>query len=68
VEWQLPVTLLLVLAATVYLVRLSWRTWTGKGKGCGGRCQCGNAAESQDDSTRGTLIPVEKLTLRLRRQ
>ena len=65
-DWQLPLVLLTVATAAAYLLRQSWRTWTGKGKGCGGRCQCGDTAKSPGDSIRGSLIPVEQLTLRTR--
>ncbi len=63
---QQLLTVLCVLTATLYLARLSWRTWTGQGKGCGGRCQCSDNTKSNRDSTQDRLIPVEQLTLRAR--
>jgi hypothetical protein len=66
VDWQQHLVLLIVAAAAAYLVRLSWRTWTGKGKGCGGRCQCGDTGKSQGPSAHRNLIPVDQLTLRTR--
>jgi hypothetical protein len=65
-SWQLSLVLCLIAVAAAYLVRQSWRTWTGQGKGCGGRCQCGDTAPSQTTATSPNLIPVEQLTLRLR--
>lgn len=43
-DWQTPVALLVVLAATAYLGRTWWKSrkeGTGCGKGCG--CPAGNA-------------------------
>jgi hypothetical protein len=62
--WQLPIAVLVVLAAVAYLARRTWRSLTGrKAGGCAG-CGCAkvpSAAEGQ-----GTLIPAEQITLRQR--
>jgi len=62
--WQLPIAVLIVLAAVAYLARRTWRSLTGrKTGGCSG-CGCArvpSAAEGQ-----GILIPAEQITLRRR--
>jgi hypothetical protein len=64
-SWQLPIVLLIVLAATAYLARRTWRSLTGrKAGGCAG---CGGATSAPPQEQR-TLIPEEQLTLRLRRR
>ena len=67
-DWQMGVVGLAVAGALAYLGRGAWRTWAGRGAGCGG-CKCGGArpgAAGEDASPR-PLIPVEELTLRPRR-
>ena len=60
-NWQLPIVVMIVLAAVAYLARRTWRSLTGrKAGGCGG-CGCARAPEST-----GTLIPAEQLRLRRR--
>jgi hypothetical protein len=60
-HWQLPIVVMIVLAAVAYLTRRTWRSLTGrKAGGCGG-CSCARAPESG-----GTLIPTEQLRLRRR--
>ena len=63
-DWQLPLVLLCLAAAALYVVRRTWLTWRGRGGGCGG-CKCSKpeAAATRKDA----LIPVNDLTLRLRR-
>ncbi len=62
-DWQLPLVAMIVLAAVAYLARRTWRTLTGrKAGGCGG-CSC---AKPPAVESRGTLIPAEQITLRLR--
>jgi hypothetical protein len=64
--WQMPLVLLVIAAAAVYLARQTWRSWTGtKSGGCGGGCGCSKATatESKDGVT---LVPVEQVTLRRR--
>jgi len=40
-EWQLWIALLSVALATIYLLRVGWRTFRGRSKGCsGGNCGC----------------------------
>jgi hypothetical protein len=61
-DWQLPLALMIVLAATLYLGRRTWRTWSKRTRGCGG-CGCSvksTAAEGE------TLIPAGQLQLRIR--
>jgi hypothetical protein len=60
-DWQFPLVLVFLALAVLYLARRTWRTWRGKGGGCG-TCKCGT--ESSDHSTK--LIPVEHVTLRSR--
>jgi hypothetical protein len=65
-HWQLPVVALIVLAAVAYLARRTWRTLTGrKAGGCGG-CSC--AKPPSVTESRGTLIPADQITLRLRKR
>jgi hypothetical protein len=67
VDWQLILVFLSVAAAGAYLVRQTWRTWRGKGAGCGGGCRCdGKASASKNSDAR--FIPAEQLTLRLRQR
>ena len=66
--WQLAIVALIVVAAAVYLIRKTWKTWSGSGQGCGGGCGCSKAAnipEKNQDSL--TLIPADQLTIRSRR-
>ena len=59
-DWQLLIVGLAVLAAAAYLGRRAWRTWAGKGSGCGS-CSC--HARAAQTAPRATLIPSEQLTL-----
>jgi hypothetical protein len=62
-DWQLPVVILLVLAAAGYLSWVGWRAWRGGKVGCGGgTCAC----SGKKDSTNGRPIPLQDLTLRHR--
>jgi hypothetical protein len=58
-DGQMIVVVMLVATAAVYLIRRSWRTWTGKKAGCGSGCACGKPTQQ-----RGGLIPSAELTLR----
>ncbi len=61
-SWQLPIAILIVLAAAAYLARRTWRTLTGrKAGGCAG---CGG---TPTDVPR-TVISEEQLTVRLRQR
>jgi hypothetical protein len=63
-DWQLPLVLTCLALAVVYLARRTWRTWAGRGSGCG-TCKCGDKATANDPS--GTkFIPIEQVTLRSR--
>jgi hypothetical protein len=64
-DWQLPLVVVLVVLALVYLGRQTLRTWRGKSSGCGS-CKCGGAAKTAESATPDTLIPVEQVTLRRR--
>ena len=65
--WQLAPVGLIVLAAAVYLVRRSWRTWGRKGSGCGGGCGTGCKGESQSAAGQpARLIPPHQLVVRRR--
>jgi hypothetical protein len=65
-DWQLLAVGLLVAGAVAYLGRSAWRTWAGVKGGCGGGCGCAKGSAPAADSARGTLIPVEQITLRRR--
>jgi len=58
---QLIAVVLIVAGALAYLGRSAWRTWSGRGGGCGKKCSCGPKPEAGP-----RLIPAEELTLRLR--
>jgi hypothetical protein len=62
-NWQLLVVMLLIVAASLYLVRQTWRTWAGKKSGCGGGCAC---ASKPKPGAEPALIAPEQLTRRLR--
>ncbi len=63
-SWQLPIAILIVLAAAAYLARRTWRSLTGrKAGGCAG-CSCAKVPSAPEGQ--GALIPAERLTLRLR--
>jgi hypothetical protein len=66
--WQLLTVILIVTAAGGYLLRQTWRAWTGSRKqGCGGGCGC--AAKPGAGNTvpqAAPLIAPEQLTLRRR--
>jgi FeoB-associated Cys-rich membrane protein len=64
-NWQLIVVSIIVLAAGGYLVRQSWRTWSGRKAGCGSGCGCGSKAADQVNGS-AVLIPSEQITLRRR--
>ncbi len=65
-NWQIPLVAMIVLAAVAYLVRRTWRTLTpGKAGGCGGGCGCARTASAPKEQ--GTLIPLEQITLRNRK-
>ncbi len=64
-DWQLVLTMGCVAMAAVYLGRRSWRTWTAKGKSCGGCGSCGSKTAASTP-TAAKLISTEMLTARLR--
>ncbi len=66
-DWQLVVVGLIVAASCWYLVRQTWRSWSGKKAGCSG-CSCKSAApatnQGEGHGPAVTLIPPDQLTLR----
>lgn len=65
--WQLVIVALIVAAAAWYLVRATWRMWSGRKSGCGGGCGCSSkSAAPAEKNGQGTLIPVEQITMRRR--
>ena len=63
-DWQLAIVLLIVVMAAVYLVRQTWRAWSGASAGCRGGCGCARIPEPPEGKV--TLIPADQLTLRRR--
>jgi hypothetical protein len=66
-NWQIDLVLIIVAIATIYLVRQTWRTWSGGKAGCGGKCSC--AGEKSAAAARNghvTVVPVDQLMLRKR--
>jgi hypothetical protein len=62
-DWQLPITALVVLVAAAYVARLTWRAWFGsKAGGCGGNCGC--AGKSAAPKSETILIPANQIKLR----
>jgi hypothetical protein len=61
-DWQLWGVVLIVLAAAVYLVRQTWRAWSGAKSGCGS-CSCAKVPASDGQTT---MIPLEQVKLRPR--
>jgi hypothetical protein len=59
-DWQFPLVLLCLAAAVVYLGRRAWRTWSGRGSGCG-VCKC---APPPAESSSSRRIPLEQISLR----
>ena len=64
-DWQLAIVLLIVVAAAVYLVRQTWRTWSGAAGGCRSGCGCART-QAESPESKVTLIPADQLTLRRR--
>jgi hypothetical protein len=64
--WQPLAVAIIVLAATVYLVWQSWRTWFGAKSGCGGGCHCAAKKNAVTGNSPATLVSVDELTERLR--
>jgi hypothetical protein len=65
-DWQLPVTVFVVLVAASYVARMTWRAWFGsKAGGCGGGCGCAGKAEEKKGQP--ILIPSDQLKIRVDR-
>jgi hypothetical protein len=63
-SWQLPVAILIIVAAALYLTRRTWLSLTArKAGGCAG---CGGATSSSAEQAQRVLIPEDQITLRLR--
>ncbi len=68
-DWQLPLASFAIAAAAVYVSRQAWRTWTHKGKGCGGGCGSGcKSASPSTASAPSRLIPLDQIMVRRRRE
>ena len=63
-DWQLPLTLLVIASAGGYLAWRGWRSWRARRKGCGGGCSCHEAPADNDKRDEAGLIPAEQLTVR----
>jgi len=60
---QLGIVAVMVAGAAAYLLRQTWRTWTGKKAGCGKGCDCSGTAVKQPNNP-VTFIPSDQLGLR----
>jgi len=60
-DWQLTVTLVLIVCASCYLARRSWRLWRARKQGCAGGC--GSAPSPSAAPGNDVLVPIslEKL-------
>jgi hypothetical protein len=59
-NWQLLIVLMLIAAAALYLGRVSWRMWRGRGQ-CAGGCDCGAKATAPRAET---FIPSTSLQVK----
>ena len=65
--WQLTIVCLLAAGAASYLIRKSWKTWSGSQRGCGGGCGCSKVPRTEENHQHSvTVIPAEQLTIRSR--
>ena len=65
-DWQLPLVMFFIAAATYYIGRETVRSVRGTGSKCQGGCACGRrSALEQTEGTRVNLISIEQLTARL---
>ena len=62
-EWQLLITVGIVILAASYLVRQTYRSWSARKEGCGGSCGCNGKTQISND---GSLISSEQLLGRLK--
>jgi hypothetical protein len=67
-DWQLTMTLVLILLASCYLVRRGWRLWRGRKKGCAGGCGCAASAAEAQEKQQIVPISLEKLMVRRRQR
>jgi hypothetical protein len=64
-NWQLPIVLLIVSVAAIYLCRSTWLSLVGRKSGCGGGCSCSASQPTRQDANgQAPLIPANQLTLR----
>jgi hypothetical protein len=63
-NWQLPLAVIFVASASIYLARRTWRTWT-KRQGCGTGCACGDSTGNKPNvKANVTIVPVDQLRVR----
>jgi hypothetical protein len=66
-HWQLVAVILIVTAASCYLLRQTWRAWIAATKpGCGGGCGCAGRPGAGVTPRPEAVLPPEQLTLRRR--
>ena len=63
-DWQLPLTLTVLLSACSYLAWRGWRVWRAERTGCAGSCGCAKTNASEAQPPTGGFIPAEQLTIR----
>jgi hypothetical protein len=63
-DWQLALVLLIVAGAVAYLARQAWRSWRGRGSGCGSGCGTCKTPAAPASHGQVTIIPADQLTLR----
>ena len=65
--WQWLAVALCVVVSAGYIARQTWRTWAGRGAGCG-TCSCASNTQRPAESKPIRLISPSELTARLRRK
>jgi hypothetical protein len=65
--WQWLAVAVCVVMAGGYVARQTWRTWAGRGTGCGA-CSCAGKTPSAAENAPIRLISTSELTARLRRR
>ena len=54
-NWQLAATLAIIGLAAAYVIRLTWKSWTGKKTGCGSGCGKCSTPEPPEEKGRISL-------------